>query len=82
VHGGPTPEDDTCPGYLIALPAVQEGLTAQPWLDKGQLAEYLDGQAASPHLRGYVDTVTGAVGELQVERMAEQHRELEAKRRT
>jgi hypothetical protein len=59
---------------------VQEALTAQLWWDKGQLAEYVGGRCTSPHLRGYVDTVTGAVGELQVERMAEQHREMERRR--
>jgi hypothetical protein len=81
-HNGPDPTDDTCPGYLVGLPLVQEALTAQLWWDKGQLDAYVasEGGRRSPLLRAYVDVVTGAVGELQVERMAEQHQEMERAR--
>lgn len=73
-HGGPEPSDQTCPGYLVQLPGVYEGLAAHLWWEKGQLAQFIVGERTGPHLHTHVEVVAGAVAELEVERAAEQQR--------
>lgn len=62
----PRPSCDTCPGYLIALPLVQEALRAHQWWDKGQLAAWTGDRIPSPNLVLYVDVVTGAAAEVDI----------------
>ncbi len=77
----PAPETDACPGWLLRLPEVNEAFEAFRWWDKGQLADFHRGQPASPWLQLYVDTVGGALADLDVARerkREEERREAEA----
>lgn len=72
-----------CPGFLIQQPQVLEALHAHRWWDKGQLAQHVGDQPATPWLNLYVDAVTSAVAELDEERerkREEARREAEAGR--
>ncbi len=70
-EAAPRPHCDTCPGYLIALPAVNEALGAHLWWDKGQLERWIGGRTTSPHLNSYVEVAAGAIADVDLERMAE-----------
>lgn len=74
-EGAPRPSCDTCPGYLLLLPTVQDALTAHLWWDKGQLDTWVAGRGRSPHLNLYVDVVSSAQAEVEIERQAELERE-------
>lgn len=72
------PDVKTCQGYLMSQPLVREALDAHLWWEKGQLRDLVGDEDASPLLRFYVETVAGAVAELELSR--EQEREAEAAR--
>ena len=69
------PEDDTCPGYLIALPEVREALTAHLWWEKGQLESFVRRRRRSPLLAVYIEVVAGAIAELDMALETERERE-------
>lgn len=73
------PDTGTCPGFLVQLPLVREALDAHLWWEKGQLRDLVGDERPSPLLRFYVESVAGAVAELELYR--EQQRELAAKTR-
>lgn len=61
----PSPVSQECPGWLIALPEVQEAVHARMWWEKGQLGEYLRLQRGqvSPHFELYLNAAAGAFAE-------------------
>ena len=69
--GAPRPGCDTCPGYLVSLPTVRDALGAHLWWDKGQLERWVAGRSISPHLNLYIDVVSGAIADVELEQMAE-----------
>lgn len=68
------PDVRTCQGYLMSQPLVREALTAHLWWDKGQLRDLVGDEEPSPLLRFYVESVAGAIAELELEREAERER--------
>lgn len=79
----PRPTCDTCPGFLIQLPEVMEAFHLHLWWEKGELGERVRRRGASPHLEHYIDTVTGALADLDLERerkREEERRDAERRR--
>lgn len=70
------PDRGTCPGYLMSQPLVREALDAHLWWEKGQLRDLVELGGGGPHplLRFYVESVAGAVAELELEREMERER--------
>lgn len=70
------PDVTTCQGYLLSQPLVREALSAHLWWEKGQLRDLVEqgGGDPSPLLRFYVESVAGAIAELELEREAERER--------
>ena len=64
----PRPACDTCPGFLIQQPEVSEAFHLHLWWEKGEFGELVRGKSRSPFLELYVNTVTGALADLDLER--------------
>lgn len=75
----PKPVSPDCPGWLLALPEVQEVIHARLWWEKGQLGEFLRLQRGqpSPHFEAYLHAAAGAFAEVDELREREAHRERE-----
>lgn len=70
-EAAPKPADDTCPGYLISLPVVQEAQELYLWWTKSQLWELVRGQSRAEWFRQAVELMAGAMSDVEIHRTAE-----------
>lgn len=64
-HGYPDEQPEVCPGYLVQMPAVIEGVRANGWREKGALREFYDGRTLTDLAKTATDIVAGAQREVE-----------------
>jgi len=63
--------DDTCPGYLIRQPKVEEGFRAHLWFEKGLIQERYEGQELTPIVMDAVEVAHAAIAQLEAHAVSE-----------